>query len=99
MSVDAPAGTVSGKVGRALVPLGVVFFFVGMSVAVVGPFLALFLSTEVRATPALVAAFLVAGPLASMVSSSLLGRLSDRRPIRRRLLLAAAVAGFAGTSA
>nr|BFE57036.1 sugar efflux transporter [Dactylosporangium thailandense] len=95
VSVEAPSSTAR----RALVPLGIIFFFVGMSVAVVGPFLSLFLSTEVHAAPALVGAFLVAGPLASMVSSNLLGRLSDRRPIRRRLLLTAALAGFAGAIA
>ncbi|WP_433075796.1 sugar efflux transporter [Dactylosporangium sp. CA-052675] len=95
VSVEAPSSTAR----RALVPLGIIFFFVGMSVAVVGPFLSLFLSTEVHAAPALVGAFLVAGPLASMVSSNLLGRLSDRRPIRRRLLLTAALAGFAGAVA
>ncbi|WP_433044327.1 sugar efflux transporter [Dactylosporangium sp. CS-033363] len=93
VSTEAPA---SSSTQRALIPLGVIFFFVGMSVAVVGPFLALFLTTEVHAKPVMVSAFLVAGPVASMVSSTLLGRLSDRRPIRRRLLLTAALAGFAG---
>ncbi|MEU7867172.1 sugar efflux transporter [Dactylosporangium sp. NPDC049140] len=97
VSVKAPSSSTSAQ--RTLVPLGIIFFFVGMSVAVVGPFLSLFLSTEVKAAPAMVAAFLVAGPLASMVSSSLLGRLSDRRPIRRRLLLTAALAGFTGAVA
>ncbi|WP_433203824.1 sugar efflux transporter [Dactylosporangium sp. CS-047395] len=96
VSTEAPA---SSGTQRALIPLGVIFFFVGMSVAVVGPFLALFLTTEVHARPVMVSAFLVAGPVASMVSSSLLGRLSDRRPIRRRLLLTAALAGFAGATA
>ncbi|MFB9443707.1 MFS transporter [Dactylosporangium vinaceum] len=96
ISVEAPAST---SARHSLVPLGVMFLFVGLSVAVVGPFLALFLSTEVRAAPALVGAFLVAGPLASMVSSSILGRLSDRRPLRRRLLLTAALAGCAGMTA
>ncbi|WP_432972117.1 sugar efflux transporter [Dactylosporangium sp. CA-233914] len=98
ISVDSPAG-VAGRAGRTLVPLGVMFFFVGLSTAVVGPFMSLFLSTEVRAGPAYVGAFLVAGPVAGIVSSSLLGRLSDRRPIRRRLLLSAALAGAAGSAA
>jgi SET family sugar efflux transporter-like MFS transporter len=95
----APPSSTAGRAGRALVPLGVVFFFVGMSVAVVGPFLALFLSTEVHARPAMVGAFLIAGPVASMISSNILGRLSDRRPIRRRILLAAALSGLAGATA
>lgn len=96
ISVEAPGG-VTGRVGRALLPLGVVFFFVGLSTAVVGPFVSLFLSTEVHAGPARVGAFMAAGPLASVAFSSVLGRLSDRRPIRRKLLLAAALAGCAGT--
>ncbi|GAA2337794.1 sugar efflux transporter [Dactylosporangium salmoneum] len=93
ISVEAP-----GKIAtRALVPLGVMFFFVGLSTAVVGPFVSLFLSSEVHAGPAQVAAFLVAGPVAGMVSNTMLGKLSDRRPIRRRLLLTAALAGCTGS--
>ncbi|MGI5242511.1 sugar efflux transporter [Dactylosporangium sp. CA-139066] len=98
ISVASPAG-VAGRAGRTLVPLGVMFFFVGLSTAVVGPFLSLFLSTEVHAGPVRVGAYLVAGPLAGIASSSVLGRLSDRRPIRRRLLLTAALAGCAGSVA
>jgi SET family sugar efflux transporter-like MFS transporter len=98
VSVASPAGVV-GRAGRTLVPLGVMFFFVGLSTAVVGPFLSLFLSTEVHAGPARIGAYLVAGPLAGIASSSLLGRLSDRRPIRRRLLLTAALAGCGGSAA
>jgi SET family sugar efflux transporter-like MFS transporter len=75
------------------------FLFVGLSSAVVGPFLALFLSSEVHAGPVRVAVLLVAGPLAMVASSSVLGRWSDRRPVRRRLLLGAALAGCAGAVA
>ncbi|GAA2602662.1 sugar efflux transporter [Dactylosporangium fulvum] len=85
------------QTGRALVPLGFMFFFVGLSTAVVGPFVSLFLSTAVRADPVRVAVFLVAGPLSMVVSSTLIGWLSDRRSIRRTLLLTAASAGCAGS--
>ncbi|MER7008102.1 sugar efflux transporter [Dactylosporangium sp. NPDC000555] len=78
----------------ALLPLGLVFLAVGVATAVVYPFLSLFLSTEVRAGPARVTAFLVAAPLAGVVVSTLVARLSDRRPIRRALLIAAAGAGL-----
>ncbi|WP_238011152.1 sugar efflux transporter [Dactylosporangium sp. AC04546] len=81
----------------SLVPLGVMFFFVGLSAAVVGPFLSLFLSTAVHAGPAFVAAFLIIGPVSSVVSSTVIGRLSDKRAIRRRLLLIAAAAGCTGS--
>ena len=81
---------------RLLVPLGVAFLAVGLSTAVVLPFLSLFLSTEVRVGPIKVAVFLVAAPLSGVVVATLLGRLSDRRPIRRTLLITAALSGAVG---
>jgi SET family sugar efflux transporter-like MFS transporter len=85
------------RIGHALLPLGLVFLTVGISTAVVGPFLSLFLSTAVHAGPVRVTVFLVAAPLAGVVMSTLLGRWSDRRPIRRKLLIGAATAGLIGT--
>ncbi len=85
------------RIGRALLPLGLVFLSAGVSLAVVGPFLSLFLSSEVHAGPARTTVFLVAAPLAGVIVSTLLGRLSDRRPLRRRLLIIAAASGVAGT--
>jgi SET family sugar efflux transporter-like MFS transporter len=94
----APTTTLSGRrLGLALLPLGLVFLTVGISTAVVGPFLSLFLSTEVHAGPVRVTVFLIAAPLSGVVAGTLLGRLSDRRPIRRTLLIVAALAGMIGT--
>jgi SET family sugar efflux transporter-like MFS transporter len=76
-----------------------VFLTVGLSTAVVMPFLSLFLSTEVHAGPVRVTAFLVVAPLAGVIVSTLVGRLSDRHPIRRPLLIAGALAGAVGTAA
>jgi MFS transporter, SET family, sugar efflux transporter len=81
---------------RVLIPLGLAFLAVGVSTAMVLPFLSLFLSTEVRAGPIKVAVFLVAAPLSGVVIGTLVGRLSDRRPIRRTLLITAALAGAIG---
>jgi SET family sugar efflux transporter-like MFS transporter len=81
---------------RKLVPLGLIFLASGLSTAVVGPFLALFLSDEVDAGALEVTIFLVVAPLSGVVMSWLVGRVSDRRPIRRTLILAASVAGLAG---
>jgi SET family sugar efflux transporter-like MFS transporter len=64
---------------------------------VVGPFLSLFLSTEVHAGPLGTTIFLITAPLSGVVASTLLGRLSDRRAIRRTLLIVAAAAGMVGT--
>jgi SET family sugar efflux transporter-like MFS transporter len=79
---------------KRLIPLGLGFLAAGLSLALVGPFLALFLATDVHAGPVRVTFFLVAGPLAGVLASWAIGRLSDRRPIRRRLLIIAAVAGL-----
>ncbi len=87
------------RAARALIPLGLMFLAVGISTALVTPFLALFLSTEVRAGPVRVTVFLIAAPLSGVVASWLIGRLSDRRAIRRRLLIGASLAGFAGSLA
>ncbi|ASW55326.1 MFS transporter [Plantactinospora sp. KBS50] len=83
---------------RTLLPLSLVFLAVGLSTALVLPFLSLFLRTAVHAGPSLVTVFLVATPLAGVVASTLLARLSDRRPVRRNLLVAAALAGLASAS-
>jgi SET family sugar efflux transporter-like MFS transporter len=85
------------RLGLALLPLGLIFLAVGISTAVVGPFLSLFLSTEVHAGPVRVTVFLVAAPLSGVIAGTLLGKLSDRRPIRRTLLIIAALAGLTGT--
>ncbi|MFI7545634.1 sugar efflux transporter [Actinoplanes sp. NPDC049599] len=85
------------RLGRALLPLGFLFLAVGISTALFNPFLSLFLSTEVNAGPLKITFFLVVAPLAGVLSSLLIGRLSDRLPIRRRLLIGGAVAGLLGT--
>jgi SET family sugar efflux transporter-like MFS transporter len=85
------------RLGRALLPLGFLFLAVGVSTALFNPFLSLFLSTEVDAGPLKITFFLIAAPLAGVLSSLAIGRLSDRHPIRRRLLIGGAVAGLIGT--
>jgi SET family sugar efflux transporter-like MFS transporter len=84
------------RIGRTLFPLGLVFLAVGISTAVMGPFLSLFLDTAVHAGPVRVTVFLIAAPLAGVLASTLLSRLSDRLPIRRRLIIGAALAGLVG---
>jgi SET family sugar efflux transporter-like MFS transporter len=85
------------RIGVTLLPLGLIFLAVGISMAVVGPFLSLFLSTEVHAGPLRTTAFLIIAPLCGVLVSTVLGRLSDRRAIRRTLLICAAAAGMVGT--
>ena len=81
-----------------LLPLALVFLTSGLSVAVVQPFLGLFLSDEVHAGPVRVTVFLVVAPLSGVLTAWVIGRLSDRRAIRRRLIIAASVAGIIGSA-
>ncbi|MBL7260718.1 sugar efflux transporter [Paractinoplanes lichenicola] len=88
-----------GSMSRRLLPLALIFVAVGISTSFVGPYLALFLSDAVHAGPVKTTVFLVVAPLSGVAISWLVGRLSDRRPIRRKLLIAGALAGFAGAAA
>jgi SET family sugar efflux transporter-like MFS transporter len=81
---------------RRWFPLALVLFTVGVSTAITFPFLALFLDTAVHAGPVQVTVFLIAAPVASVLLSTLIGRWSDRRPIRRQLIVGIALAGSAG---
>ncbi|PGH44420.1 MFS transporter [Micromonospora sp. WMMA1996] len=94
MAVDTRPAARAGRL--RLLPLALMFLSVGLSVAVVLPFLSLFLDSEVGADPLRVTVFLVVAPLSGVTVSTLVGRLSDRRPIRRRLLVGAALAGMVG---
>jgi SET family sugar efflux transporter-like MFS transporter len=84
---------------RRLLPLGLVFLTSGIATAVVGPFLGLFLSTAVDASPVQVTFFLMTASISGVAASWAIGRISDRRPMRRTLLIMAALAGCAGTAA
>ncbi|WP_433827925.1 sugar efflux transporter [Actinoplanes sp. CA-015351] len=84
------------SVTRRLLPLGLVFLTTGIATAVVGPFLGLFLSTAVDASPVQVTVFLVVSSVSGVVMSWAIGRISDRRPMRRMLLITAGLAGCVG---
>ncbi len=85
------------SLSRRLLPLGLVFLTVGIATAVVGPFLGLFLSTAVGASPIQATFFLVTASLSGVTMSWAIGRVSDRRPMRRTILIVAALAGCAGS--
>ncbi|PRY40709.1 sugar efflux transporter [Umezawaea tangerina] len=80
----------------SLVPLAAVSTAVGLGTALAFPFMSLFLSTEVGASPVALGAFLLVMPLASLVASTWLGSVSDARAVRRTLLIVGALAGTAG---
>lgn len=81
---------------RQWIPLGLVFVAVGLSTAMAMPYLTLFLDDAVHASGAQAAVVLAGAPVSSVVISSIIGRLSDRLPSRRWLLVGTALAGCAG---
>lgn len=83
---------------RAFGPLVVVFLALGFSTALSFPFLSLFLTSAVHAGPIKLSLFLLFQPLSGVLVSTVLGRLSDARVARRRILMTAAVAGTAGAA-
>jgi SET family sugar efflux transporter-like MFS transporter len=94
---QTPAARPVARLGRTLLPLGLLFLAVGVSTALFNPFLSLFLSKDVGAGPVEITVFLIVAPLGGVLGSSLIGRFSDRWPIRRALLIGGAVAGVIGT--
>jgi SET family sugar efflux transporter-like MFS transporter len=58
--------------------------------------MSLFLTTEIGANPVALGAFLLVTPISALVASTLIGRLSDARAVRRTLLVVGAAAGGLG---
>jgi SET family sugar efflux transporter-like MFS transporter len=90
----------SGKArvaGFPMLPLALMSLVVGLSFSVAMPFLSLFLTTEVHAGPGRVTVVLIAVPLAGVLVSTWIGRVSDRGVSRRATIIATAVAGLSGT--
>ncbi|TCO53761.1 sugar efflux transporter [Actinocrispum wychmicini] len=81
---------------RSMVPLASVSVVVGVSGALALPFTSLFLTAEVGVSSVELGAFLLVAALAGLVGSTLLGRLSDSRAVRRNLLVIGAAAGTVG---
>ncbi len=81
---------------RPLLPLGLVTTLVGLTGAFVGPFLPVFLTQILHASPLQQATFLVLTPVAAVAVSSYIGRVSDRPGARHRVLYIAAACGMVG---
>jgi MFS transporter, SET family, sugar efflux transporter len=94
--VPALSETPAPPRSHSFVPLVSMSLLTGVGYALAGPFLSLFLIKEVHAGPVAVGAFLLISALVSMLVSTLVGRLSDARAIRRTLLVAAGVSGAIG---
>jgi SET family sugar efflux transporter-like MFS transporter len=96
MTAPAPAQASGGRLVRSLVPLGLVVTLVGLVTSFVSPFLPLFLSRNLHASPGMASLFLFLMPLAAVAVATVVGRLSDRPSLRARLLLLGAGCGVVG---
>jgi SET family sugar efflux transporter-like MFS transporter len=94
----ATSGTPLRIRSRALGPVVAVFLAVGLSTSLSFPFLGLFLTSAVHAGPIELSMFLLAQPLSGVVVATVLGRLSDGRVARRRVLMVSATAGCASAA-
>ncbi|WP_143466713.1 sugar efflux transporter [Lentzea kentuckyensis] len=90
--------TSSPLLSRTFLQLSGISVVCGVSMAFALPFGSLFLTTEVKVTPFQLGFFLIASPLASVVASTIMGKLSDGRVQRRYMLAAGGVAGAIGYS-
>ncbi|MCE7003819.1 sugar efflux transporter [Kibdelosporangium philippinense] len=76
--------------------MATVTLFVGTAMSLTMPFMGLFLTNEVKASPAALGSFMFVSPVAGLIVGTLLGRLSDARAVRRNLLVIGAISGAAG---
>ncbi|MEV6243374.1 sugar efflux transporter [Lentzea sp. NPDC051838] len=88
--------TSSPLLSRTFLQLSVISVVCGVSMAFAMPFGSLFLTSEIKVSPLQLSVFLIASPLASVVASTIMGKLSDGRVQRRYMLVAGGVAGAIG---
>ncbi|MFD1151854.1 sugar efflux transporter [Saccharothrix hoggarensis] len=88
----APSETPARPRSRPFVPLVSFSLLSSVGYALAGPFMSLFLIKELGAGPVQSGAFLLVSALAAMIVSTLIGRFSDSRAIRRTLLVVAGLA-------
>ncbi|MCX2949219.1 sugar efflux transporter [Lentzea sp. NEAU-D7] len=88
--------TSSPLLSRTFLQLSGISVVCGVSMAFALPFGSLFLTSEVKVTPFQLGFFLIVSPVAQVVASTVMGRLSDGRVQRRYLLAAGGVAGAVG---
>ncbi|MCR3752557.1 MFS transporter, SET family, sugar efflux transporter [Lentzea californiensis] len=88
--------TSSPFLSRTFLQLSGISVVSGVSMAFALPFGSLFLTSEIKVTPFQLGFFLIVSPVAQVVASTIMGRLSDGRVQRRYLLAAGGVAGAIG---
>ncbi|RDI26609.1 SET family sugar efflux transporter-like MFS transporter [Lentzea flaviverrucosa] len=88
--------TSSPFLSRTFLQLSGISVVSGVSMAFALPFGSLFLTSEIKVTPFQLGFFLIVSPVAQVVASTIMGRLSDGRVQRRYLLAAGGAAGAIG---
>lgn len=86
----------SPLLSRTFLQLSAISVVVGVVSAFALPFHSLFLTSEVGVTPFQLGFFLIVSPAASVVASTIVGRISDGRVQRRYVLAAGGIAGVVG---
>ncbi|GGN09575.1 MFS transporter [Lentzea pudingi] len=86
----------SPLLSRTFLQLSGISVVSGLSMAFALPFGSLFLTSEIKVTPFQLGFFLIVSPVAQVVASTIMGRLSDGRVQRRYMLAAGGVAGAIG---
>ncbi|WP_379390067.1 sugar efflux transporter [Paenibacillus lentus] len=80
----------------AVLLLSICIFFIGLGYSLTLPFMPLFGVERVGMTPLSLGTFLAVGSLCGIICSTLIGRLSDRKPIRKWIVIASAVSASLG---
>ncbi|WP_156213475.1 sugar efflux transporter [Lentzea aerocolonigenes] len=88
--------TSSPLLSRTFLQLSVISVVSGVSMAFAMPFGSLFLTSVIGVSSVQLSVFLIASPLASVVASTIMGKLSDGRVQRRYMLVAGGLAGTIG---
>lgn len=96
MFVNAEIRLVHAGVPVIAIRLAVIATSVGLATALTNPFLPLFIAQQLKAGPSGLALFVFLSAGAALLMCAFLGCLSDRRPIRRALLVSAAACGCGG---
>lgn len=80
----------------AVLLLSVCIFFIGLGYSLTLPFMPLFGVERVGMTPLSLGTFLAVGSLCGIICSTLIGRLSDKKPIRKWIVIGSAASASLG---
>ncbi|AZK47454.1 sugar efflux transporter [Paenibacillus lentus] len=80
----------------AVLLLSVCIFFIGMGYSLTLPFMPLFGVEKVGMTPLSLGTFLAVGSLCGIICSTIIGRLSDKKPVRKWIVIGSSASASLG---